>query len=77
MSGGRKSRKRDHLVLLPIIEKPFQRIAIDIVGPLTPSKSGNKFILVICDYSTRHPEAVPLKTIAVETIADELRKFFS
>ena len=60
-SSGRKSGKHAHLVSLPIIEEPFQRIAMDIVGPLIRSKSGNKFILVICDYSTRYPEAVPLK----------------
>ena len=72
---GRKSGKRAHLLLLPILEKPFQKIAIDIVGPLIRSKSGNKFILVICDYSTRYLEAVLLKNIATETTAEELRKF--
>ena len=56
--GGRKSIKHAHFVLLLIIEERFQRIAMDIVGPLIRSKSGNKFILVICDYSTRYPEAV-------------------
>ena len=66
-SGGRKSGKHAHLVSLP-----FQRIAMDIVGPLIRSKSGNKFILVICDYSTRYLEAVPLKNIEAETIAEEL-----
>ena len=59
------------------IEEPFQRIVMDIVGPLIRSKSGNKFILVICDYSTRYPEAVPLKNIEAVTIAEELGKFFS
>ena len=76
-SSGRKSGKHAHLVSLPIIEEPFQRIAMDIVGPLIRSKSGNKFILVICDYSARYPEAVPLKNIQAETIAEELGKFFS
>jgi hypothetical protein len=76
-SGGRKRGKHGYLVPLPIIEEPFQRIAMDIVGPLIRSKSGNKFILVICDYSTRYPEAVPLKNIEAETIAEELGTFFS
>ena len=75
-SGGRKSGKHAHLVSLPIIE-PFQKIAMDIVGPLIRSKTGNKFILVMCDYSTKYPEAVPLKNIEAETIAEELGKFFS
>ena len=76
-SGGRKSEKHAHLVSLPIIEEPFQRIAMDIFGPLIRSKSGNKFILVICDYSTRYLGAVPLKNIEAKTIAEELGKFFS
>lgn len=76
-SAGRRGVKKAHLVSLPIIEEPFQRIAMDIVGPLIRSKSGNKFILVICDYSTRYPEAIPLKNVEAETIAEELGKFFS
>ena len=39
--------------------------------------TGNRFILVICDYATRYPEAVPLRTINAENIAEELVKFFS
>ena len=62
---------------MPIIKEPFERIAMDIVGPLPRSRSGNRFILVICDYATRYPEAVPLRTIDAENIAEELIKFFS
>ena len=52
-------------------------MAMDIVGPLPRSRSGNKYILVICDYATRYPEAIPLRAIDAETIAEELVKFFS
>ena len=69
--------RRAPLVPLPIIKEPFERIAMDIVGPLPRSQSGNRFILVICDYATRYPEAVPLRTINAENIAEELVKFFS
>ena len=65
------------LVPLPIIEEPFQRIAMDLVGPLPRSRSGNKYILVICDYATRYPEAIPLRSIDAEHIAEELIKVFS
>ena len=51
------------LVPLPVITEPFQRIAMDIVGPLPKSRLGNRFILVICDYATRYPEAIPLRSI--------------
>ena len=65
------------MIPLPIIEEPFQRIAMDIVGPLPRSRQGHRYILVICDYATRYPEAFPLKTIDAPHVAEELMKFFS
>ena len=41
------------------------------------SHSGNRYILVICDYATRYPEAVPLRSIEAKRIAEELVKIFS
>ncbi|XP_061118150.1 uncharacterized protein LOC133141600 [Conger conger] len=51
---------RNPLIPLPIIDVPFRRIAMDIVGPLPRSSRGHRYILVIMDYATRYPEAVPL-----------------
>ena len=65
------------LIPLPVIAEPFRRIAMDIIGPLPRSRSGNRYILVICDYSTRYPEAVPLRNITAETIAEELMKLIA
>ena len=65
------------LIPLPIIGIPFQRMAMDIIGPLPRSRSGKRFVLVICDYATRYPEAVPLHSIDAEHIAEELVKIFS
>ncbi len=70
-------KQRVPLIPLPIIREPFERIAMDIVGPLPRSRTGNRYILVICDYSTRYPEAVPLRTIDAEHVAKELVVFFS
>lgn len=50
---------------------------MDIVGPLPRSSSGKRFILVICDYATRYPEAVALRTMDANTIAEELVQFFA
>lgn len=65
------------MIPLPIIEVPFKRIAMDIVGPLPRSSSGKRFILVICDYATRYPEAVALRCIDANAIAEELVKVFA
>ena len=65
------------LLSLPIMEEPFQRRAMDIVGPLPRSSSRKRYILVICDYATRYPEAIALRTIDAGTVAQELSGFFS
>ena len=41
------------------------------------SHAGNRFILVICDYATRYPEAVPLRSVDAEHVAEELVKLFT
>ena len=75
-AGGRKSGKVP-LISLPIMSVPFERIAMDIVGPLPKSNRGNRYILVICDYATRYPKAIALRSIAAEDIAEELAVLFS
>ena len=50
---------------------------MDIVGPLPRSRAGNRYVLVICDYATRYPEAIPLRTIDTEHVAEELIKMFA
>ena len=49
---------------IPLIDKPFKRVAIDLVGPICPpSEEGHRYILTLVDFSTRYPEAVPLKNM--------------
>jgi hypothetical protein len=56
---------------IPVIDEPFSRIAMDI-GQQPCSCSIKKYVLVICDYRTRYPEATPLGTIDTEHAAEEL-----
>ncbi|XP_042886053.1 uncharacterized protein LOC122262167 [Penaeus japonicus] len=65
------------LVSMPIISEPFSRVAIDLVGPLTPSSRGHKYILTLIDCATRFPEAVPLRNIDSITVAESLINIFS
>ncbi len=60
------------LIPLPIIEVPFERIGMDLVGPLPKSAWGHEHILVTVDYATRYPEAVPLRKATAKSIAWEL-----
>ena len=72
-----RSPRRHPLHPMPIIDTPFKRIAIDIVGPLPRTKSGNRYMLTVCDYATRYPEAIPLSNIRAETVARALIGIFS
>lgn len=47
--------------LTPNPSRPFARIAVDTVGPLRETASGNKYILVAVDMFTRWPIAVACK----------------
>uniref|UniRef100_A0A803JIM9 Gypsy retrotransposon integrase-like protein 1 n=1 Tax=Xenopus tropicalis TaxID=8364 RepID=A0A803JIM9_XENTR len=68
---------RSPLVPLPIIDVPFDRIAMDLVGPLIKSARGHQYILVVVDYATRYPEAIPLRNTTAKSIAKELMFMFS
>ncbi len=72
-----RQRGRAPLHPLPIISTPFRRIAMDIVGPLEKSSAGHRYILVICDYATRYPEAFPLRTITTPKVIHALIQLFS
>nr|XP_040028806.1 uncharacterized protein LOC120817079 [Gasterosteus aculeatus aculeatus] len=65
------------LIPLPVIEVPFERIGMDLVGPLPKSARGHEHILVIVDYATRYPEAVPLRKATAKAIAKELFLLYS
>ncbi len=68
---------RAPLLPLPVISVPFQRMAMDIVGPLEKSSAGHRYILVISDYATRYPEAFPLRSITTPKIINALVQLFS
>lgn len=60
------------LIPLPITEVSFECIGMDLVGPLPKSAWGHEYILVILDYATWYPEAVPLRKATSKNIAKEL-----
>ena len=72
-----KHPPRAKIVSMPWIEQPFKRIAMDVVGPLSRTLRGNRYILTICDYATRYPEAVAMPSVEATRIARELVNLFS
>ena len=62
---------------MPLIDKPFKRVAIDLVGPFSPpSEDGHCYVLPPVDFATRCPEAVPFKNIDTDTVAEALVNIF-
>ncbi|XP_033726122.1 uncharacterized protein LOC117315829 [Pecten maximus] len=62
---------------MPLIEEPFKRVAVDLIGPIYPSSgSKNRYILTVVDYATRYPEAIALPKIETERIAEALMEIF-
>ena len=51
---------RNPLIPMQIIEVPFDRLALDIIGPLPKTSRGHRYIFVLVDYAARYPEAKEL-----------------
>ncbi|RUS72103.1 hypothetical protein EGW08_020129 [Elysia chlorotica] len=63
---------------IPVVDVPFKRVAVDLIGPIEPaSEAGHRYILTLVDYATRYPEAVPLRRIDTETVAEALVDIYS
>ena len=56
------------LQMTDIPDRPFDKIAIDLVTECDMSTSGNKYILTIIDHLTGCPEAYPLPDKTADTI---------
>lgn len=62
---------------MPIVSMTFECIRVDIVDPLTSSSGKHWFFLVVVDYATQHPEAMPLRTAMATAVAYELATLFT
>ena len=66
----KKPRNKRHAPLLPIpVSGAFERIAVDILGPLPATWSGNRYIVCFIEYLTKWPEIFAVKNIDAVTIA--------
>ena len=62
---------------LPLIDTPFKRVAVDIVGPIEPlSNNRSRYFLIMMDYATCYPEAIALPSIETERVAEALVEMF-
>ena len=52
--------------------RPWQKVAIDLVGPLPATELGNRWILVLTDHFSRWQDAIPLPDATASTVAEAL-----
>jgi len=63
---------------MTIIDTAFKRVAIDLVGEISPALSrGHRYILTIVVFTTRYPEAVALKNITTTVVAEAIVSIFA
>ena len=63
---------------LPVVTEPFSQVAVDIIGPITPtSSSGNRYVLTLIDYATRYAEAAAIPRWDTTTVAEALYEMWS
>ena len=62
---------------LPVLDVPFSKLAFDLVGPLPRTKSGYKYLLTSICLASKYPDAIPLKRVDVESVAEGLCEIFS
>ena len=76
-----KAARNDHstapLVPLPVITVPFSRLAFDVVGPLPRTRSGFKYVLTCMCYASKYPEAIPLKRVDAQSVAEGMVEVYS
>src|SRR5215469_5124612 len=63
-----KAKRKEELIPLKV-GAPFDKIGIDIKGPLPLTTKGNRYIVVAIDYFTKWPEARAIPDAKAETVA--------
>jgi transposase InsO family protein len=66
-----RPKRKAPMEITTTAKHPFERCALDVVGPLTEEKSGNKYILTFQDDLSKFIVAIPIPRQEAETIAKE------
>ena len=65
--------RSDEMPLHPqVLIEPFEKWALDFIGPINPPSQGKKYILVCTDYVTKWVEAKPLPRATEQTVVNFL-----
>jgi len=51
---------------------PFEKVAMDIAGPMRPTRRGNRYILGMIDHFSKYPVLIPIKSTDSNTIVEAI-----
>lgn len=71
-----RKKHKEPMEITDTSQQTFQKVALDVVGPLTLTDSGNKYILTLQDNLTKFSQAYPIQNQEAETIAKVFVKEF-
>lgn len=69
-------KTRQPMIITDTPADAFDKVALDTVGPLNLTPSGNRYILTMQDNLTKYCIAVPIPNIRATTIADAFARHF-
>ncbi|KAG5870186.1 hypothetical protein JTB14_032478 [Gonioctena quinquepunctata] len=58
----------------PRVNRPWEMISTDLMGPLPRSTKGNKFILVITDYFSKYSLVFPLRSSTADVVVRKIEE---
>lgn len=70
------TRTRQPMRITDTPKHAFEKVQMDIVGPLPVTKKGNKYLLTLQDNLTKYSDAIPIPTIDSVTVALALAEQF-
>lgn len=71
------SSNTEPLKSLPVVGKPFDLIAVDVVGPLPKTNKGNRYLITVMDHCTRYLEAFAVPVADAAAVRESLTELFS
>lgn len=67
-----QQKPADKMVSHPRVDRPWEMVSTDLVGPLPRSKRGNSFILVVTDYLSKFNLLFPLRKATGAAVVQKL-----
>ena len=72
-----EKKHRAPLIKVPVIEQPMSVLTMDFLGPVTPTRSGKRYMLIlVCEHS-KYVEAIPMSSMRAQLVCEKLVEFWS